>query len=344
MTMLLALAVQLQLPSADSAAVQIRLPGRWEAWRDSYLQNVGEKLVVFLVLAVLLYLLSRFARRQVHAQIEDINRRHALRKWISYGYVTLLALFAVALFADALASLGAVLALTLAGVAVALQDVLKSVVGWLYISGRGGVQIGSRVEVAGVTGDVIDIGVLKTTLVEVGHLVYARQSTGRIVSVPNSRMLTEAVFTSAAENPFVWQEFQVVVTFESDWARAEAILREIGEELHTEIESHVERSPRVLERRFAFKYGTTTPIVYLSLVDYGVALTLRYLTPERRRRGTIDRVTRHVLTAFAAEPTVAIAYPTRRAFQLGEGQLGHAGAANLTPAEPDGPTRTAAPE
>jgi small-conductance mechanosensitive channel len=332
-TPLLALIAQFPLPGADSAGVHIRLPGRWEEWRDTYLQNAGEKIVVFLILALLLYGVAHYVRRQISAQIEDINRRHALRKWTTYGAVTLLALFAVALFADALASFGAVLALTLAGVAVALQDVLKSIVGWLYISGRGGVQIGSRVEVAGVTGDVIDIGVLKTTLVEVGNLVYARQSTGRIVSVPNSRMLTEAVFTSAAENPFVWQEMQVVVTFESDWARGEAILREIGEALHAEIEPYVDRGPRAVERRFAYKYGKTTPIVYVSLLDYGIALTLRYLTYDRARRGTIDRVTRHVLTAFAAEPRVAIAYPTRRTLQLGEGPLAHLGAASFAPEE-----------
>src|SRR5690606_40844850 len=57
---------------------------------------------------------------------------------------------AVALFADSLQGLGTILALLLAGIAVALQDVLKSVVGWLYVSGRSGVDVGSRIEVNGL--------------------------------------------------------------------------------------------------------------------------------------------------------------------------------------------------
>ncbi len=251
----------------------------------------------------------------MRANIEDVNRRHIIRKWISYGYAVLLVLTAVALFADALTGLGTVLAVILAGVAIALQDILKSVVGWMYISTRSGVQVGSRVEVEGVIGDVIDIGVLKTTMLEVGNLVFGRQSTGRLVTIPNSKMISASVFLSAADNPFVWQEVQLVLSFESDWQRAEAILREIAEEMHAEIAPELERGFHKLERRFAFKYGTITPIVYASLEERGVALTLRFLTHVRRRRGSVDRVTRRVLTALAAEPNVRIAYPTYRIYR-----------------------------
>jgi small-conductance mechanosensitive channel len=312
-----------QIPRIDTLNVDIDLPDQLERWRAVYVHGFVQQLLLFLVIAIGLYLLARVARKLITHQVADINQRHMLRKWVGYAYGLLLFLMGVALFADALAGLGTIIAVVLAGVAIALQDVLKSVVGWLYISGRTGVEVGSRIEVDGVVGDVIDIGFFKTTVLEIGNLVYGRQSTGRLVTIPNSRMISSNVFMSTVSNPFVWQEVRVVVTFESDWERAEAILREIATEIHTEIAPELAKGFKKLEKRYAFKYGTLTPIVYVSLAENGVLLDLRFLIPVRRRRGSVDRVTRRILTALAAEPNVRIAYPTYRMYRAGEGENGN---------------------
>src|SRR5690606_9210712 len=109
------------VPSADSLQIEVPLPGAFERWRDLYLVSGVEKLFVFLLFALLFYFLARLAKRFVGEQIEDINRRHVLRKLITYMQVVLLLLVAVALFADWLTGLGTILALLIAGVAVALQ-------------------------------------------------------------------------------------------------------------------------------------------------------------------------------------------------------------------------------
>jgi small-conductance mechanosensitive channel len=308
----------IQLPRPDTLGIDIHLPEGIGRWRDVYLAGFLQQLIVFLVLAAGLYLFARIARQLVSQQIPDVNKRHTIRKAISYSYGLLLLLVAVALFADALVGFGTLVAVVLAGVAIALQDVLKSFVGWLYVSGRTGVQVGSRIEVDGVVGDVIDIGVFKTTLLEIGNLVFGRQSTGRLVTVPNSKMISDNVFMSTTSNPFVWQEIRLFVTFESDWQRAEAILREIVNEIHEEIAPELARGFEKLERRYAFKYGTLTPIVYVSIAEFGVELDLRFLIPVRRRRGSVDRVSRRILEALAAEPNVRIAYPTYRVYRRGE--------------------------
>lgn len=310
------------VPTPDS--IQLVLPEAIERWRDLYFQDLGQKVVAFAAFATFLYYLARFAQRQISTNIEDINRRHTLRKAVSYGFSILLLLFAVALFAESLTGVGAVLALLVAGVALALQDVLRSVVGWIYISSRSGIEVGSRIEVGGVMGDVIDIGVLKTTLMEVGGpLVYGRQSTGRLVTLPNYRLLSDTVLGSNVWNPFVWQEVQLTVPFQSDWRRAEEILRSIADEMHEEIAHDLRSGFARLERRYAFKYPTLTPIVYVSLGTSGVDLTLRFLTHVRRRRGSVDRVTREVLARFAEEPNVRIEYATYRVYRHGEeGEVG----------------------
>lgn len=312
--------VQTGLPQGPDS-ISVPLPDAFERWRDLYLHGGLQKVLVFVALALLLYVILRLVRQALGHHIEDVNRRHILRKWIGYAYFGLLVAFAIAIFADFLTGLGTVIAVLLAGVAIALQDVLKSVVGWLYLSSRSGIEVGTRVEVNGTTGDVIDVGVLKTTMLEVGNLVYGRQATGRLVTIPNYQMLSEATVVSGGVNPFVWQEVRVTVTFESDWRRAEEILKQAGEELHAEIESELEAGFRSLERRYAFKYGTRTPIVYVTIGDSGVQLTLRYMVNVRRRRGSEDRVSRLVLDQLVAEPAIELAYPTYRLYRAGEERI-----------------------
>src|SRR5690606_34033946 len=99
-----------------------------ERLRDLYLHDAGEKVVAFVVMALVVYLVRRLARRMVRDNVEDVNRRHILQKYINYLAAFLLFICGVALFADSLQGLGTILAVLLAGVAVALQDVLKSVV------------------------------------------------------------------------------------------------------------------------------------------------------------------------------------------------------------------------
>lgn len=314
----------LPIPQPDS--ISLPLPQTFERWRDLYLYDASQKVVAFLVMAATVYFAARIIRRQLRESIADINRRHILQKYTSYTAAFLLFTGAVALFADSLQGLGTILALLLAGIAVALQDVLKSVVGWLYVSGRSGVDVGSRIEVNGLVGDIVDIGVLKTTVLEVDGLVYGRQSSGRLVTVPNYKLLSDNVHIQGEANPWAWQEVRVTITFESDWKRAEQIMREIGDEVHRELAPQLEASFRQLERRYAFKYGTLTPIVYITISGTGVELTLRFLTAVRRHRGTVDRISRRILSEFAADPRVELAHPTYRVFRRGEDGGLHAAA------------------
>ncbi len=306
----------LPIPHPDS--VSLPLPQTFERWRDLYLHDASQKIIAFMVMAVAIYFIARIIRRQFQNNIADINRRHILQKYTNYIAASLLFIGGVALFADSLQGLGTILALLLAGIAVALQDVLKSVVGWLYVSGRSGVDVGSRIEVDEVVGDIVDIGVLKTTVLEVGTMVFGRQSSGRLVTIPNYKLLSDNVHFQGEANPWAWQEVRVTITFESDWKRAEQVMREIGDDVHRGLAPMLEADFRQLERRYAFKYGTLTPIVYITISGTGVELTLRFLTAVRRYRGTVDKISRRILSAFAAEPRVELAHPTYRVFRRGE--------------------------
>ncbi len=283
--------------------------------------GVLEKLIILFLIGLALYGVSRLTRRAIDAHIEDVNQRHQLRKVVTYVFWIALTVTAVTLFAErlALADIGTVLGLLAAAITIALADVVRSLAGWIYVSSRRGVEIGSRVEVEGIKGDVIDIGLLKTTMLEVGEpLVHALQSTGRIVTVPNSLFLSGKVIASASVNPLVWQEIQILVTFESDWKRAREIISEIAQEQYEKIVPELRAGFEKLERRFAYRLGSTAPIVYTEIAESGVLLTLRYLTLVRRRRSSVNQISERILDEFAQEPAVDFAYPTYRIYRLGE--------------------------
>lgn len=310
--------IQVPLPQITGpSSIEIALPQAFESWRDLYLQSAVEKLFFLFLFAVLLHGVAWALRRAINANIEDVNRRHELRKWINYGFAGLLLVITIALFGNWLRGLGTILAVLIAGAAVALQDVLKSIVGWFYLSSRGGVQVGSRIEIGGIVGDVVDIGVLKTTMLEVGGLlVFDRQATGRLVTVPNYRMLSEAVLIAPADMPHAWHEIRVNVAFDADWKRAEAVIAEVGREIDARVDADRDGF-RELDRRYAIKHGILTSIVYVTIGLSGVELTLRFLVPVRGRRGMADFASRRILEALAAEK-IRIAYTTYRVVGVGE--------------------------
>ncbi len=287
-----------------------------------------EKIAILVLVAVALWAVSRLVRRSIDSHIDDINQRHQLRKVVTYVFWIALAAAAVILFAErlALADIGTIVGLIAAAVTIALADVVRSLAGWIYVSSRRGVEIGSRVAVEDITGDVIDIGLLKTTLLEVGEpLVHAMQSTGRIVTVPNSVFLNKNVISSATVNPLVWHEIRILVTFESDWKRARDIMKDVAMKLYEEIIPDLREGFRSLEREYAFRLGSTAPFIYTEIADSGVLLTLRNLCMARTRRSTTDRISAEILDSFNEEDSIEFAYPTYRIFKLGEEAVGGTG-------------------
>ncbi|HUF90521.1 MAG TPA: mechanosensitive ion channel domain-containing protein [Gemmatimonadota bacterium] len=269
------------------------------------------------VVAVLLaaFLVYRLLDRQVRGHVADPEKRHRYRKRVAYTIAAVVAVGLGIAFFERLREVGTLLGFIGAGLAIALREYLASFLAWFYIIGQRGIALGSRIEVSGVRGDVIDIGVFKITLVEVRGEGLGEQSSGRLVTVPNFKILTDPVFHFTTGSPFVWDEIDFTVTFESDWERAREIVEEVGNEVFQPHREEIETGFRRLESDYAFRYGVTTPIVYTSIGGSGINLRLRYLTHVRQRRGNRDAISRGVLARFRAESNIEFAYPTSRVYR-----------------------------
>jgi hypothetical protein len=173
---------------------------------------------------------------------------------------------------------------------------------------------------------VIDIRMFRTTLLEIGNWVDADQSTGRIVHVPNGKVLTTDVFNATEGFGYLWHEIPVVITFESDWRRAEELVLEsllaVGGGTSEEAAIRIRRAARA----YKIRYTHLTPTVYLTVRQSGVLLTGRLLVDTRRRRTVEQQIWRHLLEAFEAEPSIELAYPTTRFYTAAEVQAGKAAA------------------
>ncbi|MCQ9208554.1 MAG: mechanosensitive ion channel family protein [Omnitrophica bacterium] len=268
--------------------------------------------IQFLFFALAIYLLGTLIISFINRQVKDLRRRHNARKIALYTTVLMIFALAMLFWLEGIRSMAVVISIIGAGLVVALQEVILCFAGWLLIIFKRPFSVGDRIEIGAVKGDVIDVRMFQTALLEVGNWVAGDQSTGRVVHVPNSNVFKQRVFNYTKGFEFIWNEIKVVVTFESDWQKAkEIILRYASPELD-KLQVRVQASIERMAKEYMIYYEKFTPIVYVKIIDHGVELTLRYLTAVRERRTTQDRISRSILEDFTNERSIKFAYPTYR--------------------------------
>jgi len=283
---------------------------------ETFLSTSGwqTKVIESVVIVLMLILVRRVALRLVEPRIESSKTLYWWSKTSGYVVFAISLVSIVAIWVEALRSLGTFLGLLTAGLAIALKDLVADLAGWVFILWRKPFELGDRIQIGEDSGDVVDVRLFAFTLMEIGNWVDADQSTGRMIHVPNAKVFTVPLANYTAGFPFLWNELGVMVTFESDWRRAKAMLSEIVDEVTEGTSERAERTLRSTSRRFLIHYSKLTPIVYTSVKDSGVMLTVRYLCDPRARRGTAEGIWERVLDRFAEAEDIDLAYPTQRVY------------------------------
>lgn len=277
------------------------------------LTPIQSQLLLTGVWLVALFLIRWIVLSVVHRRIDDPNVWYRTQKLLSYS-ITIVGLIVLASIWIEGSGIATYVGLITAGLAIALSDVLKNLAGWLFIVLRRPFRLGERVEIGEHKGDVIDIRAFRFTLFEIaGERVDAEQSTGRLVHVPNGLVFTEPLANYTEGFQFVWHEIPVLVTFESDWEGAEAILLTILDELSPS-EGEMRAMDELRETMIEYRIGNmpTEPRVFVTVRDSGVLLTGRLLAEAHSLRQVEENVWRRVLKAFATRNDIDLAYPTER--------------------------------
>lgn len=266
--------------------------------------SVGTILVVVLVRLLVL--------RIVFKRVADDRIRYQWRNTTSYISFICVVFMVGRVWFVGFHSLSTFLGLITAGLAIALQVPIVNLAGWFFILWRRPFEVGDRIEVAHVRGDIIDQRIFMFTMMEIGNWVHADQSTGRIIHVPNGKVFQEFIANYSKGFHYIWNEIPVLLTFESNWQKAERRLIAIVNQHAKHLTEKAKKRVQQAGRKYLILYTKLTPIVYLSVVDSGVMLTMRYLCDPRKRRGTEDGIWRDILNAFAEADDIDFAYPTQR--------------------------------
>jgi small-conductance mechanosensitive channel len=277
-----------------------------------------QKGLISFITLIIAYLIAALTIKIINKNIKDLKKRYSARKFTIYTATFLSILIIIPVWINKSTSLTTILGLMGAGLTLALHQPILSIAGWLLILIRKPYETGDRVEIGGIKGDVVDIRLFYTSLLEIGNWVDADQSTGRIIHCPNNKVFTEAIFNYTRGFEYIWNEIKIVVTYESDWKKAKNIMLDVATKDKIDLDKTVRGKIQRLSKKYMIHYEKLTPIVWTNIIDFGVELTLRYLTDARKRRSTQDEICGAILDRFNQEPDVDFAYPTYRIYRKGD--------------------------
>jgi small-conductance mechanosensitive channel len=239
---------------------------------------------------VVIYTTFRVLEQTLPRRFGRADARYKVRKFLAFsGYLSIL-LFLGLLFEDRLGRLSFAIGIVGAGVAVALRDVLASIAGAFSIGFSKLYTVGDRVQIGDTRGDVIDIGLLRTTLMETGNWVSRDLYNGRIVHMPNSTILKGTVFNYSQGFQFIWDEIKVVLKTTSDCQLAREMLLRVAKESIGEYFIEAQTSWKTVSDNFRIVNPVLEPIVILVVNNASLEFGLSYVVDYTKRTAKIDEL------------------------------------------------------
>jgi small-conductance mechanosensitive channel len=166
------------------------------------------------------------------------------------------------------------------------------------------------VEIQNQMGDVIDIGIMYTTLLEIRQWVNGDQATGRLVSIPNGMVITGSTYNFTRDHRYLWDEIMMPITYDSDWKLAKETFLNI---LRSQTEIYQEGAQGDIDRigeKYYLPSQDIEPNIYIVPTDNWIALHLRYVVPVRERRLVRDKINREIIEVIQRLGDVKVASET----------------------------------
>lgn len=282
---------------------------------QEYLYNptVG-KIVTFLVGVAIIWMVINAVQKKLFTRIKDNDNRYRAKKFSTFVGYLITVVFLTVIFSDKLGGFTVALGVAGAGIAFALQEVIASFAGWLAIMFGGFYNTGDRVQLGGIKGDVMDIGVLRTTIMETGQWVDGDLYNGRIVLIANSYVFKEPVFNYSGDFPFLWDEIKIPIQYGSNYDLAKEIILNAGIEVAGDLTVTSKEKWHSLQNKYRLEDAQTEPMVSLVANDNWAEYTLRYVVGYKKRRLTKTALFTKILTQI--EATNGVVKMASATFQL----------------------------
>jgi small-conductance mechanosensitive channel len=284
-------------------------------WRDSlqsqYVsqwKSLAARLIVLAVILGCVFVLSRIWRKATFRYVQDVRRRYQfllLRRIVVWS---LIAIIVAVAFASELGTLATFAGLLTAGIAVALQNVILSVAGYFFLIGKYGVRVGDRVQISGVTGEVVEIGLVRLHLMEIGN-GSGGTPTGRMVVFSNSVVFqpTAGLFKQIPGTRFDWHEITLTVAADSDYHQVEKRLTDAITAVFENYRERMERQHHSMEKSLGpLPVNSLHPETRLRLAQGGLEVVIRYPVELDEANKIDDRIAREVLDAINKPPKLKL--------------------------------------
>ena len=287
--------------------------GRWHAaveqrWNKEF-RSLVIRLIVLGASLLLIFLGSLVWRWLTNRYVTDIRRRGQVMAARRLVLGILIVVIVLLNFSDEIGSAATIVGFAAAGIAIALQNVILSIAGYFFLIGRFGIKAGDRVQIGGVTGDVIDIGLVKLSLMELGGTGTHREPTGRVAVFSNAIVFQPSgnFFKQAPGTSFIWNEVRLTLAPDIDYRLAEKRLLEAVDEVFARYRDRVMRDYRHLERDLNVMLETPKPQSRLHLSKTGLEIVIRYPAETYTAPQITDEISRRVLDAINREPSLRLA-------------------------------------
>jgi small-conductance mechanosensitive channel len=291
---------------------------------SGFFRNLPKFIVAALILLIA-WALARLLRWVVHRLSRHWERGDAIGVLIMAGFWLLAIGLVISVIAGDLRALVGSLGLVGLALSWALQTPIESFTGWLLNSFKGYYRVGDRIAVGEIFGDVYRIDVLTTTIWEIGSpdrpasQVHAEQPTGRLITFPNNEILTGTVVNLTKDFPYVWNELEFMLAAETDIDYALAVLGRLADDvLKEQMQVPAMRYETILKARGLEASVPQRPQLYVSLVDDGLSVTVRYLVDARRRRIKQSELVRRIFAELQKSEHAGriVGYHPRRLMQV----------------------------
>ena len=285
----------------------------------------GHKLVLTLAFIVIAWAIA-WVLRQILKLFIGSRSGTRFQFWAKQGVslivAAILILGILSIWFDSPSRLASVLGLIGAGIAFALQRVITAVAGYFVILRGKTFNVGDRIVMGGVRGDVVGLSFMQTRIMEMGQSpreetdkkswVRSRQFTGRIVTVTNDKIFDEPVYNYTHEFAYIWDEISVPVRYSNDYEAAEECILAAGTKYALSPEKIGDEEMNRIKERFGIELDDVRPNVFWRITENWLELTLRFLGPDHGIRGIKDQIAREIIAGFDKHG-IAIGAPRQEA-------------------------------
>ncbi len=263
-----------------------------EYYPSVYLEKTADTLLLLLaIMGIFRFILPAL----ITHRITDPKSRYSIKKILNISGVVIFFTLTAFIWIEESTSLLVTSSIIGAGIAFSLQDVIKNFVGALILLLSELYRIGDRIEIDGNIGDVIDIGIMNTVIMEVRGWVSGDQVSGRLIAIPNAYVINRPIVNYTRDHSFIWDEISLPLTYDSNWQLACTVIENIIREEIKSVIPVAEDEINSLGMKYFVLARSIEPKVYMSLTDNWIQFDARYICDARNRRQTKNEITLKIM-------------------------------------------------